>query len=36
MIKSKGYAAHHADEALVPFDFERKEPGTNDILIDIW
>jgi alcohol dehydrogenase (NADP+) len=36
MIKSKGYAAHGAAETLVPFSFERKEPGTGDVLIEIF
>lgn len=35
MIKAKGYAAHSAEESLVLFDFERKEPEANDLLIDI-
>jgi len=35
MIKAKGYAAHNAEEILVPFHFERKEPGAHDILIHI-
>lgn len=35
MIKSKGYAAHSATEALNHFDFERREVGPNDVLIEI-
>ncbi|WP_426588275.1 NAD(P)-dependent alcohol dehydrogenase [Mucilaginibacter sp. R-33] len=35
MIKSKGYAAHNASSGLVPFEFERAEPGKEEVLIDI-
>jgi uncharacterized zinc-type alcohol dehydrogenase-like protein len=35
MIKSKGYAAINAAEKLVPFEFERKKPKNNEVLIDI-
>jgi len=35
MIKSKGYAVHDASSALVPFEFERTEPGKEEVLIDI-
>jgi alcohol dehydrogenase (NADP+) len=35
MIASHGYATHSATTPLVPFDFERRDPGPNDILIDI-
>ncbi|MCF3107991.1 NAD(P)-dependent alcohol dehydrogenase [Niabella sp. CC-SYL272] len=35
MINAKGYAAHSKTEALQPWDFERREVGTNDVLIDI-
>lgn len=35
MIKSKGYAALKAKEKLVPYTFERKEPGDHDVQIDI-
>jgi alcohol dehydrogenase (NADP+) len=31
----KGYAAHQAKEPLKPFSFERREPGANEVLIDI-
>lgn len=35
MIASKGYAALKAKDPLVPYAFERREPGDNDVLIDI-
>lgn len=35
MIKSKGYAAREAKGRLAPFDFERRELGPHDVLIDI-
>lgn len=35
MIKSKGYAAHNAVNGLTPFEFERKEPKNDEVLIDI-
>ena len=35
MIPAKGYAAHKAKEALKPFEFSRRTPGTNDVAIDI-
>jgi uncharacterized zinc-type alcohol dehydrogenase-like protein len=35
MIASHGYAAHSATTSPVPFDFERRDPGPTDILIDI-
>jgi alcohol dehydrogenase (NADP+) len=35
MLQVKGYAASKAKAALGPFKFERREPGDNDILIDI-
>lgn len=34
-IKSKGYAAKDASGKLVPWEFERRAVGDNDILIDI-
>ena len=34
-MKSHGYAAHDAKSALVPFDFERREPGPKDVVIEI-
>jgi uncharacterized zinc-type alcohol dehydrogenase-like protein len=35
MIASHGYATHSATTPLVPFQFERRDPGPHDILIDI-
>ena len=35
MFKVRGYAAHNADSPLVPFSFERREPGPHDIQIEI-
>lgn len=35
MIPVRGYAALDANTPLSPFNFERREPGANDILIDI-
>ncbi len=35
MIKSKGYATHSAESLLKPFEFERREPGKHEVLIDI-
>jgi alcohol dehydrogenase (NADP+) len=35
MIKAKGYAAPSAKAPLTPFNFERREPKENDVLIDI-
>jgi len=35
MIATHGYAAHSATTSPVPFDFERRDPGPNDIAIDI-
>ena len=29
------FAAHHAKEALKPFTFETRNPGANDVVIDI-
>lgn len=34
-IQARGYAAHAARSPLVPFDFERREPGPNDVRIQI-
>ncbi len=34
-IKTKTYAATGSDEELKPFEIERREPGPNDVLIDI-
>ncbi len=35
MALAKGYAATDASKPLVPFTFERREPGDDDIVIDI-
>jgi uncharacterized zinc-type alcohol dehydrogenase-like protein len=35
MIATHGYAAHSATTSPVPFDYEHRDPGPNDILIDI-
>ncbi|GGF18187.1 alcohol dehydrogenase [Aliidongia dinghuensis] len=35
MITVHGYAAHDAHSPLVPFTFERREPGPHDVQIDI-
>lgn len=35
MIPTKGYAATNATDPLAPWDFERREVGKDDILIDI-
>ncbi len=35
MIKVKGYAVHDAKSPLVPYSFERREPGPHDIQIKI-
>ncbi len=35
MIPVKGYAAQDAKAPLAPFNFQRREPGPNDVLIDI-
>src|ERR1700722_1785148 len=34
-MKSHGYAAQDKTSALVPFDFERREPGANDVVVEI-
>jgi uncharacterized zinc-type alcohol dehydrogenase-like protein len=34
-MKSHGYAAHDKTSALVPFRFERREPGPNDVVVEI-
>jgi uncharacterized zinc-type alcohol dehydrogenase-like protein len=34
-IKTRGYAAHDAKSALVPFDFERRDPGGDDVHLEI-
>ncbi len=35
MIKSQGYAVKTAGANLVPFQFERREPAENEVLIEI-
>ncbi len=35
MINTLSYAAQNAKTPLAPYDFKRREPGPNDILIDI-
>ena len=34
-IKTKAYAAHGVGQDLKAFEIERREPGVNDVLIDI-
>jgi alcohol dehydrogenase (NADP+) len=35
MLQTRGYATRGPSEALAPFDFERREPGPRDVLIEI-
>jgi uncharacterized zinc-type alcohol dehydrogenase-like protein len=35
MFKAHGYAAHDQHSHLVPFSFERRAPGVNDVVIEI-
>lgn len=35
MISTKGYAARNAADKLAPWNFERREPGAHDVLIEI-
>ncbi len=35
MISTKGYAAHSGKDKLKPFSFERRDPGPDDVQIDI-
>jgi uncharacterized zinc-type alcohol dehydrogenase-like protein len=35
VIQTKGYATHDSKAKFAPFDFERRDVGPNDILIDI-
>ena len=35
MLPTSSYAAHAADAPLAPFRFDRREPGSHDVLIDI-
>jgi uncharacterized zinc-type alcohol dehydrogenase-like protein len=34
-MKSHGYAAHDKKSPLVPFSFERRDPGPNDVVVEI-
>jgi uncharacterized zinc-type alcohol dehydrogenase-like protein len=34
-IKTRGYAAHDATSPLVPFEFERRDPGPDDVRLEI-
>ena len=34
-MKSHGYAAHDTKSALVPWSFERREPGPRDVVVEI-
>ena len=34
-MKSHGYAAHDKKSPLVPFNFDRREPGPNDVVVEI-
>jgi alcohol dehydrogenase (NADP+) len=35
MFQVRGFAAHDAHTPLVPFTFERRRPGANDVCIEI-
>lgn len=35
MIQTQGYAAYKSNEPLAPFSFERRDPGPQDIVIEI-
>src|SRR5579871_2874761 len=35
MLETKGYATTGASSSLAPFNFQRREPGVNDVLIEI-
>jgi len=35
MLPTKGYAVHSKTDALAPWNFERREPGPKDVLIEI-
>ncbi|MGZ9159345.1 MAG: alcohol dehydrogenase catalytic domain-containing protein, partial [Nitrospira sp.] len=35
MAKAIGYAAYDPKKPLAPFDFERREPGPDDVQIEI-
>ena len=34
-MKSRGYAVHDKKSPLVPFSFERREPGASDVVVEI-
>jgi alcohol dehydrogenase (NADP+) len=34
-MQSRGYAAHDKQSSLVPFSFERRDPGPNDVVVEI-
>src|ERR1700729_1405079 len=34
-MKSRGYAVHDKKSPLVPFSFERREPGVSDVVVEI-
>ena len=34
-MKSHGYAAHDKKSPLVPFSFDRRDPGPNDVVVEI-
>src|SRR3984957_6876003 len=34
-MKSHGYAAHDKKSSLVPFSFDRRDPGPNDVVVEI-
>src|SRR5258706_5387192 len=35
MLLAKGYAAHASSEKLSPYNFDRREPGSKDVQIEI-
>src|SRR5580658_6851806 len=35
MLQSKGYAAQSKDSGLAPFSFDRRDPGPNDVVVEI-
>ena len=35
MIQTRGYATHSPTSTLEPFNFERRDPGPHDVLIEI-
>ena len=35
MLQSHGYAAHDKKSPLIPFSFERRDPGPNDVVVEI-